>query len=228
MKDNYKFKSGLLGLSFILLVTALYMVFIYVPTEETMGVVQRIFYLMVPMGWLSLLSFFIVFIGSILYLVKRESKWDILASCSAEIGIVFTTLALIVGAIWAKPIWGVWWTWEPRLTATIVLWLIYAAYLLVRSYTAEEERGARFAAVVGIVGFVDIPIIALATTLWRGVHPGPVIFQGGLAPPMLLTLQVSIVAFTVLYVVLLMQRFSAKNDEIEIKRLKGLYSQVYN
>ena len=228
MKDNYKFKSGLLGLSFILLVTALYLVFIYVPTEETMGGVQRIFYLMVPMGWLSLLSFLIVFIGSILYLVKRESKWDILASCSAEIGIVFTTLALIVGAIWAKPIWGVWWTWEPRLTATIVLWLIYAAYLLVRSYTAEEQKGARFAAVVGIVGFIDIPIIALATTLWKGVHPGPLIFQGGLAPPMLLTLQVSIVAFTVLYVVLLMQRVSAKNDEIEIKRLKGLYSQVYS
>ncbi len=221
-------KIVLLGLGFVLTVISLYLVFAYVPTEETMGIVQRIFYLMVPMGWLSLLSFLIVFIGSILYLVKRESKWDILASCSAEIGIVFTTLALIVGAIWAKPIWGVWWTWEPRLTATIVLWLIYAAYLLVRSYTAEEQKGARFAAVVGIVGFIDIPIIALATTLWKGVHPGPLIFQGGLAPPMLLTLQVSIVAFTVLYVVLLMQRVSAKNDEIEIKRLKGLYSQVYS
>ena len=215
-------KIILLGLGFVLIVIALYLVFIYVPTEETMGIIQRIFYLMVPMGWLSLLAFFIVFIGSILYLIKRESKWDILARCSAEIGIVFTTLALIVGAIWARPIWGVWWTWEPRLTSTIILWLIYAAYLLVRSYTAEEERGARFAAVVGIVGFVDIPVIALATTLWRGVHPGPLIFQGGLAPPMLLTLQVSIAAFTVLYVVLLMQRISVKNDEIEIKRLKGL------
>ncbi len=217
-------KNILLGLSFVLMVIALYLVFLYVPTEKEMGIVQRIFYLMVPLGWLALLAFLIVFIGSILYLVKRESKWDILAHSSAEIGIVFTTLALITGSIWARPIWGVWWTWEPRLTATLVLWLIYIAYLMVRSYATEEQRGARFAAVVGIVGFVDIPIIALATTLWRGIHPGPVIFQGGLAPAMLLTLQVSIVAFTVLYVILLMQRVSLKNSEMEVKRLKNLYN----
>ncbi len=219
-------KNILLGIGFVLMVIALYLVFVYVPTEKEMGIVQRIFYLMVPMGWLALLAFLIVFIGSILYLVKRESKWDILASSSAEIGIIFTTLALIIGSIWARPIWGVWWTWEPRLTATLVLWLIYFAYLMIRSYATDEHRGARFAAVVGIVGFVDIPIVALATTLWRGMHPGPLIFQGGLAPPMLLTLQVGIVAFTVLYVVLLMQRVSMKNDEMEIRRLKELYSQV--
>ena len=216
-------KNILPGLSFVLMVIALYLVFIYVPTEKEMGIVQRVFYLMVPMGWLALLAFLIVFIGSILYLVKRESKWDILAHSSAEIGIVFTTLALIIVSIWAKPIWGVWWTWEPRLTATLVLWLIYLAYLMVRSYATEEQRGARFAAVVGIIGFVDIPIVALATTLWRGIHPGPVIFQGGLAPAMLLTLQVSIAAFTVLYVILLMQRVSLKNSEMEVKRLKNLY-----
>ena len=215
-------KNILPGLSFVLMVIALYLVFIYVPTEKEMGIVQRVFYLMVPMGWLALLAFLIVFIGSILYLVKRESKWDILAHSSAEIGIVFTTLALIIVSIWAKPIWGVWWTWEPRLTATLVLWLIYLAYLMVRSYATEEQRGARFAAVVGIIGFVDIPIVALATTLWRGIHPGPVIFQGGLAPAMLLTLQVSIAAFTVLYVILLMQRVSLKNSEMEVKRLKNL------
>ncbi len=224
MKESHIFKSGLLGLSFVLFVAALYLVFIYVPTEKEMGIVQRIFYLMVPLGWLSLLSFFIVFIGSILYLRKRESKWDILAYSSAEVGIVFTTLALITGAIWAKPIWGIWWTWEPRLTATLVLWLIYLAYLMVRSFATDESRGARFAAVVGIIGFIDIPIIALATTLWRGMHPGPVIFQGGLAPSMLLTLLVSIAAFTTLYWLLLMQRVSMKNDEIEIKKLKELYS----
>ncbi len=188
-----------------------------------MGIVQRIFYLMVPVGWLALLSFLVVFIASIFYLVKRESKWDILAYASAEVGIVFTTLALITGAIWAKPIWGVWWTWEPRLTATLVLWLIYCAYFAVRSFATEESRGARFAAVVGIVGFVDIPIVALATTLWRrGMHPGPIIFQGGLAPPMLLTLLVSIAAFTALYFVILIQRTAIKNTETEIKRLQEL------
>ncbi len=215
-------RNILLWLSVALMVTALYLVFVYVPTEKEMGVVQRIFYLMVPMGWLALLSFLVVFIGSILYLVKRESKWDILAHSSAEVGIVFTTLALVVGSLWAKPVWGVWWTWEARLTATLVLWLIYLAYFMVRSFATEESRGARFAAVVGIVGFIDIPIVILATTMWRGMHPGPIIFQGGIAPPMLLTLLVSIVAFTALYFLLLIQRVSMKNDEIEIERLKKL------
>ncbi len=217
-------RNILLWLSLALMMTALYLVFVYVPTEKEMGIVQRIFYLMVPMGWLALLSFLVVFISSILYLVKRKSKWDILAHSSAEIGIVFTTLALIAGSLWAKPIWGVWWSWEPRLTATLVLWLIYIAYLMVRSFATEESRGARFAAVVGIVGFVDIPIVILATTLWRGIHPGAVIFQGGLEPSMLLTLLVSIIAFTTLYSLLLIQRVSMKNDEIEIKRLKELCS----
>ncbi len=217
-------RNILLWLSLALMVSALYLVFVYVPTEKEMGIVQRIFYLMVPMGWLAMLAFFIVFIGSIFYLVKREGKWDILAHSSAEVGIIFTTLALIVGAIWAKPIWGVWWSWDPRLTATLVLWFIYLSYLMVRSFATEASQGARFAAVVGIIGFVDIPIIALATTLWRGMHPGALIFQGGLAPSMLLTLTVSIIAFTTLYLLLLIQKVSMKNDEIEIKKLEELYS----
>lgn len=217
-------RNILLWLSLALMVTALYLVFVYVPTEKTMGIVQRIFYLMVPMGWLSLLSFLIVFVGSILYLVKRESKWDILAHSSAEAGIIFTTLALLTGAIWAKPVWGVWWAWEPRLTSTLVLWLLYLAYFMVRSLATEESRGATFAAVVGIVGFIDLPIIVLTTTLWRGMHPEPIIFQGGLAPSMLVTLLVSISAFTALYFLLLIQRVSMKSDEAEVKRLRIMLS----
>lgn len=218
-------RKVLLWLSLALMMASLYLVFIYVPTEKEMGIIQRIFYLMVPMGWLALLAFLIVFIGSILYLVKRTSKWDTLAYCSAEIGIVFTTLTLITGSIWAKPVWGVWWTWdEPRLTSTLILWFIYLAYLIVRSFAIEESRGAVFAAIVGIVGFVDLPIVALATTLWRGMHPGPLIFQGGLAPSMLLTLLVSISAFTTLYILLLIQRVSMKNDEMELSTLKRLSS----
>ena len=217
-------RNILLWLSVALMMVSLYLVFIYVPTEKEMGIVQRLFYLMVPVAWLALLAFLIVFIGSILYLVKRESKWANLGRSSAEIGIIFTTLALITGSTWARPIWGVWWTWEPRLTATLVLWLIYVAYLMARSFATEESRGARFAAVVGIIGFIDIPIVTLATSLWRGMHPEPIIFQGGLAPPMLLTLLVSITAFTVLYALLLIQRVSVQNAETEIKRLKELSS----
>ncbi len=216
MKNNI-----LLGLSLVLMVVSLYLVFVYVPTEKEMGIVQRIFYLMVPMGWLAMLSFVIIFISSILYLRKRERRWDVLGYSSAEVGIVFTTLSLITGSIWAKPIWGVWWTWEiPRLTATLVLWFLSLAYLMIRSLATEESRGATFAAVVGIVGFIDIPIVVLSTTLWRGMHPGAIIFRGGLAPPMLLTLLVSIASYTILYFLILRQRVSMKNDENEIKRLK--------
>ncbi|OGO24993.1 MAG: cytochrome C assembly protein [Chloroflexi bacterium RBG_16_50_9] len=208
------------GLSLVLMLLALYLIFVYVPTEKEMGIVQRIFYLMVPMGWLALLSFIVVFIASIVFLAKKQSGWDALAYSSAEIGLVATTGALVVGSLWARPIWGVWWTWEPRLTATLVLWFIYVAYFMVRSFAGEESRGARFAAVIGIVGFVDLPIVVLATTLWRGMHPGGVIFSGGLAPSMLLTLLVSLAAFTVLYVVLLMTRCSLRNAETTIKQIK--------
>jgi heme exporter protein C len=219
-------KSGrstfiLLLLSFHLFIVALYMVFIYVPTEATMGIVQRIFYFHVPVAWVAFLAFFIVFLSSIMYLWKKERKWDITANSSAQIGVLFTTLVLITGSIWAKPIWGVWWTWEPRLTTALVLWIIFIAYFIVRSYAGGGQRSARFAAVVGIVGFIDVPIVALAITLWRTQHPGPVVFQGGLAPPMLATLLVSIAAFTVLYFLLLFQRISIETDENELAKLKN-------
>jgi len=222
MKDRNALKDNvLLGLSFTLMMAALYLVFIYVPTEKEMGVVQRIFYFHVPLAWVAFMAFFVVFVGSILYLWKRDTRWDILAHSSAEVGVVFTTLVLITGPIWAKPIWGAWWTWDARLTASLVLWLVYIAYLLVRSYASEESRGARFAAVVGIVGFVDVPIVALAIQLWRTQHPGPVIFEGGLIPSMLLTLLVSIAAFTVLYIVLVSQSISIKHLSNRIRRLQS-------
>lgn len=213
-------RNVFLGISSILMIFTLYMIFLYVPVEKEMGIVQKIFYLMVPMGWLALLSFLIVFIGSILYLINKDSKWDVLAHSSATIGILFTALALLIGAIWAKPVWGVWWTWEARLTATLVLLMLYVAYFMVRSFTADEARGATFAAVIGIVGFIDIPIIALATTLWRGMHPGGIIFAGGLAPSMLLTLIISLITFTFFYFLLLMQQISLKNDENQLKKLQ--------
>jgi heme exporter protein C len=221
MKQRYPIILGLAAFSFILIMAALYLVFLYVPTEATMGVVQRIFYFHVPLAWVSFLAFFVLFIGSVLYLWKRNQKWDVMASTSAEVGMVFTTLFLVTGSIWAKPIWGVWWTWDPRLTSALVLWLIYIAYLMVRSYATDEARGMRFAAVVGIVGFVDVPIVALAIVLWRTQHPSPVIFSGGLTPPMILTLLVALLAFTSLYAVLQILRTAIKNDELEIKRLKA-------
>ena len=211
----------LAGLGCVLMLAALGLVFIYVPTEKTMGVVQRIFYFHVPVAWISFLAFFVVFVCSIVYLRQRTVKWDTFAHASAEIGILFTTLVLVTGPIWAKPVWGIWWTWDARLTATLVLWLVYIAYILVRNYAVTKEQGARFAAVVGIVGFVDVPIVFIAVKLWRTQHPSTIVFEGGLTSEMVLTLLISIVAFTVLYVLLVLQSHSIKNMEGEVESLSA-------
>jgi len=217
---------SLFGLTVVLMLASLYMIFIYVPTEASMGIIQRIFYFHVPLAWLAFLAFFVVFLFSILYLVKRDSKFDRVASSSAEIGVVFTTLALIAGSLWAKPVWGVYWVWEPRLTATLILWTIYVAYLLVRSYVPNREQGARFGAVIGIVGFLDVPIVGLAILLWRTDHPSPVVFSGGLAPSMLATLLVCIAAFTALFFLLLQAKVSIRDAQFEVMRIQNRIKEI--
>ena len=217
--------SILLGLGFALMIAALYMVFVYVPTEKHTGIIQRIFYFHVPVAWVSFLAFFVTFIASILYLWKREIKWDTVACASAEVGVIFTTLVLITGPIWAKPAWGIWWTWDARLTTSLVLWLIYIAYLLVRRLATEPSQGARYGAVIGVVGFIDVPIVFLTVNLWRTQHPTMIIFEEGLIPPMLMTLLVCLAAFTVLYVLLIIQSASLKSLETDVKRLKSMLSE---
>lgn len=211
---------GLIGACFVLMAASISLISVYVPTEEQMGVVQRIFYFHVPVAWVAFLAFFVVFIMSLLYIWKRDEKWDFRAYASAEVGTVFTTLVLITGPIWAKPAWGAWWTWDMRLTTTLVLWFIYVAYLMVRSFASDEERAARFASVVGIIGFIDVPVVALAIILSRMQHPSPIVFEGGLAPSMLLTLLVSVAAFTVLYIILLRLRATTRQMMSEITKLR--------
>ncbi len=216
-------KTLLLGLSFsfVLMITTLCLVFLYVPTEGTMEIGQKIFYIHVPVAWVSFLAFFVVFLCSILYLWRREEKWDILACSSAEGGLVFATLALITGSIWAKPAWGAWWVWDARLASTLLLWFIYLAYFIVRFSAVDELRGARLSGIVGIVGFADVPISVLSVSLWRTQHSGPVVFKGGLSPKMLLTLLISLAAFTSLYFLLLSLRTSLMTEEREIRDIKG-------
>jgi len=212
----------LVGMGFALMLAALYMALVYAPTEKYAGAVQRIFYFHVPLAWVGFLAFLVVFIGSILYLWKRSVIWDSIAWASAEVGVVFTSLVLITGSIWAKAAWGIWWTWDARLTATLVLWFVYVAYLMVRGYAREESQGARFSAVLGIVGFINVPIVALAINLWRTQHPTALIFEGGLAPTMMATLLVCVVAFTVLYIILVRQATSLKILESDIENMKNL------
>jgi heme exporter protein C len=222
MNSKNNLVSGILfWMGLALMVAALYMVFVYVPTEKSMGIVQRIFYFHLSVAWVSFLAFAITFVASILYLRTRAMGWDNIAHASAEVGVIFTTLVLITGPIWAKAVWGIWWTWDARLTTSLVLWLIYVAYLLVRSFAIEPERGARFGAVIGVVGFIDVPIVFLAVNLWRTQHPTTIVFEGGLTASMFSTLLVCLAAFTVLYVLLTIQSANLKSMEAEAKLLQS-------
>lgn len=198
----------------------LYMALFYAPTERTMGDVQRIFYFHVPSAWVGFLAFFVVFIASIMFLWKRERCWDALALSAAEIGVVFITLVLLTGPMWAKKAWGVFWVWDARLTTSLILWMIYIGYLMLRS-TAESERRARFAAVLAIVGFIDVPIIFISVQIWRTMHPELIIgTEGGLAPQMTQTLMVCLLSFTWLFAYLLIQRLRLEQarDQVNVLR----------
>ncbi|MER3448415.1 MAG: cytochrome C assembly protein, partial [Chloroflexota bacterium] len=161
------------------LIAALYGALVYAPTERIQGPVQRIFYFHVPSAWVAYLAFFVVFVASIAYLWRRSAFWDRLGRASAEVGVAFTTLTIITGSIWARPIWGTWWTWDARLTTTLILWFIYLAYLALRSYVSDPNRAARYAAILGIIGFVDVPIIHMSVVWWRTLHPEPVVVRAG-------------------------------------------------
>jgi heme exporter protein C len=206
---------------------ALYMAFVYAPKEATMGHVQRIFYFHAGAAWTAFLAFFVVLLGGLAYLRTRDRRWDALALSSAEIGVLFTTITLATGSIWAKPAWGAWWTWDPRLTTTTVLWLIYVSYLILRSAIDEPERRARLAAVVGIVGFVDVPIAFLSIRLWRTIHPVLVKPEGfDMAPEMVYALLAALLACTLLYAYLLLVRTSLERRRLEVeaaKRAIGFY-----
>lgn len=179
----------------------------YAPTEQTMGQAQRIFYFHVPSAWIAFVAFFVVCAASILFLWKRERKWDILALSSAELGVLFASLVLITGPLWAKTAWGIWWVWDARLTATLVLWLIYVGYLMLRAYVEDPERRARLSAVLGIVGAADIPFIVLSVQWWRTQHPSLILTQSGsLEPRMIQTLLLALLSFSLVYVYLLLRR----------------------
>ena len=226
---NSPARNVLLLLSGVSMVGALYLVFLYAPTDRNLGISQRIFYFHVSMAWVGFLAFFWVLVGSVGYLWKRSQKMDRLAYSSAEIGVVFTTLMLITGVLWAKPAWGVWWTWDPKLTTSLILWLLYVAYLMLRAYSPRGDQGARFAAVLGIIGFVDVPIIYLSVVWWRTVHPpvilGPVA-EGSLEPSMRMVLMACTVAFTLLFAYLLMDRQALRRSEEEFEAIRSIAEPI--
>ena len=222
-----KERKGYLGaLALISVLAGLYWGLLKAPPDAYQGEVQRIMYLHIPSILTAYLSFFLVFIGSSLYLWKREKRDDILAYSAAEIGVLFTALTIVEGSIWGKPTWGVWWTWDARLTLTAILLLIFAGYLMLRSLTEEENRAASSAAVLGIIGFLDIPLIHMSVYWWRTLHQPPSILRPDKAPweniawPLLMPVIINIVAFLLLCFYLLSLRFSLGEKSEEIKALK--------
>ncbi len=216
-------RDGQLVLSALLMALSLYMIFMWVPTEQNLGVSQRIFYFHVPLGWLGMVSIVIVAFASVMHLLTGRERWDSLAHSTAEVGLIAATLIIVTGSIWAKPVWGVWWTWDAKLTTTLILWFIYVGYLMVKAYAPAGSQGQRFASVVALIGAIDAPIIYFATLWWRTAHPelniGPLAESGGLDSRMALTFLVSLVAFTVLYVFLLIERYSLKQSANDLDEL---------
>jgi heme exporter protein C len=200
-----------------------YFAFVFAPEDELQGAMQRIFYIHVPSAWICFLAFGVTFASSIAYLSSRRERWDNLAASSAEIGTLFTTVVLATGMMWGHAIWGVYWTWEPRLTSFLVLWLLYLGYLAVRAYVPDPARRARFSAVIGIIAFIDVPIIYLSVNWWRTLHPQQVVVTSGgphMPTTMLVALMVGLATFTLVYVYLMrlrldVARLATQLEEIE-------------
>ena len=182
----------------------------FTPTEAVQGPAQKIFYVHAPSAWVAFLAFFLVALASALYLWLREERLDRIAEASAEVGIIFTTVVLITGPLWGKPVWGTYWTWDARLTLTLFLWFIYVAYMVLRGAIDDRDMRARFSAVLGILGALLIPFIHLSVYLFRTLHPRPILMKPSapsLPGEMLTTILIAFAAFTLLYVALLRARY---------------------
>lgn len=214
-------KTLLLSSIAILAILALtsYEALVVAPTEQTMGDVQRIFYYHVPSGWVAGLCFLINFLASAYYLWKKTPGSDALAAASAEVGVVFCGVLLITGPLWARPVWGIWWTWDARLTTTLVLWLIYVSYLMLRRFSAGSQTQV-LAATLAIFGFADVPIVYFSIRWFRTQHPSPVMGGGegsGLATPMLHVFLFNLAAFTVMGMLYMWLRYKLQVAEQQLE-----------
>jgi heme exporter protein C len=195
---------------FLLLGVAVYASFFIAPTDVKQGLIYRILFLHVPSAWTGLTAFFISFLANLLYVWRRQPRWDWLGVSAAEVGLAFTTVVLVTGPIWAHPVWGIWWTWSPRLTSTFVLWLLYVAYVVLRTLIEEPARRALLSALFGIFAFIDVPLVFGSIRWWRDQHPQPVVMGepgSGLDPVMYKVLLFSWFAMLALMTLLIRQRY---------------------
>jgi heme exporter protein C len=202
---------------------AAYASFFIAPEEKTMHVLQRIFYFHAAAAWAGMTAFFVCFVANLLYVWRRDEKWDSLGVSSAEVGLAFITVVLITGPIWAKPAWGIYWTWDARLTSTFVLWLLYISYLLLRTLIEEPDRRALLSALFGIFAFIDVPIVFGAIRWWRTQHPAPVIMGGpgaGLEPTMRKVFFFSVLALHALMVFLIAERYRLEKLRTDLELVR--------
>lgn len=221
--------------AFVALVVALFTIFFYAPVEATMGNVQRIFYFHVGSAWVGALVFFVALIGGVMFLRKPDKKWDTLAVASVEIGLVFLSMAIVAGSVWGKPAWNAWWIWSPRLTGVTIAWLAYAAYFMLRGAIEDEERRGRFAAIYVIISFLTVILTYVSIRVLRDIHPvvfggtteaaqgaaeGLQEFSGVDSLKMVVTLNVSVIAFTIFYVTWLVNRIRLQWLSDDVQQLK--------
>src|ERR1700687_3928267 len=221
MKRAFPILAVLTG---VLLSYALYEALVVAPTEQTMGDVQRIFYYHVPSAWTAFILFSINFVASVVYLIRRSNKADIVALVTAEVGVVFCTVVLVTGPIWARPVWGIWWTWDIRLTTTLVLWLIYVSYLVLRRFS-DSSQTPKLAAVLAIFGALDVPLVYFSIWFFRTQHPQPVIGGGGsIDPRMLHVLLINWLAFSCFAVLVCWWRYRLEGLQREVEEAHALES----
>jgi heme exporter protein C len=206
MKSQRKNTAWIFGiinvLAAILMSVAMVAIFCFAPVERTMGEVQRIFYVHVAVAWSGLAALIVSAMMGAIYLFRRDLAWDHWSQAAAELGWLGCALALITGSLWARAAWGIWWTWDPRLTTTFILWLIYTGYFLVRNSFEDAHRQARMGAVLTILGMLDLPLVFMATRWFRGIHP----VSPGMEPAMRAVLIISLVGFTAVFGMLLLFR----------------------
>lgn len=188
------------------------------PPDRLQGQLQRLMYVHVPAAWLAYLAFALTFVGSAGWLLRGRASYDRLAAASAELGVFFTGLAILLGAVWGKPVWGVWWTWDPRLVTTALLFFVYLGYLALRRATTDPAKCARRGAVYGIVAFVQVPIVHMSVLWWRSLHQPPTVLRPGdptIDHQMLAALFLNLLAFTAIFALLLQMRLRLAGDEAE-------------
>ncbi|GAB6887133.1 cytochrome c biogenesis protein CcsA [Desulfothermus okinawensis JCM 13304] len=218
MKKNFSIETTILIMSFISIIVGIYFIYVYAPVEKVMGIPQKIFYFHVSFAWWSFFAFFLVCVYSFLYILKRDSNYLLWSISAAEIGVLYSTLVLITGIIWAKASWNTYWTWDPRLITTLIMWFMYVIYLVIVNMDIQEDKKYILGSGVGIIGFLDVPLVFWSARMWRSIHPAIFASKGGGMPrEMLQTMFINLIAygFLFLYLFLFRKRQLTLKDKLE-------------